>query len=419
MSNSLGSHDRRMLLAGAGLLGAAALTRLAHAGPLDPPPGPITPTGKTLIEVEPRIALSQSTVGGPQTVSITSPGSYYLTGNVSATALGPSISITASNATLDLRGFTVNGRATPGSNAIDVVGNNVTIRDGSVQGAGGVGINAPGAIGFIGQGLRVFLNGGNGIVAGDTAQLSGTIARGNGGGGIVLGAAANVVDTTVRLNSGTGLDVGTCSVVDRVVSAGNGGQGIAAAANSNILQSVACSNTLNGFRITSSTTLSFCTATSNGAAGFATTNALDAACTLNSCSAVTNGGVGFVTGSGFFLSGCHANLNASHGFVIQTQCRVFDCHSDRNSFVGGAVGAAAGFAINEGGNHIEQCSASENGFGFLGVPTTPSLIVRNYASFNGTPASTANYSISSPGTTLGPIVTSVAAVTNPYANVSQ
>lgn len=40
-----------------GLLGSAAMLT---AGPLDPPAGPVAPTYKTLQEVEPRIALSQT-----------------------------------------------------------------------------------------------------------------------------------------------------------------------------------------------------------------------------------------------------------------------------------------------------------------------------------------------------------------------
>ena len=50
------------------LITAAALTLsaagLLFAGPLDPPVGPITPTFKTLTEVEPRIAINATNTPG-------------------------------------------------------------------------------------------------------------------------------------------------------------------------------------------------------------------------------------------------------------------------------------------------------------------------------------------------------------------
>ena len=57
---------------------------LAAWGPLDPPDGPITPTYKTLTEVEPRIPLNAETAPGDADYLFNIPksGSYYLTGNI-------------------------------------------------------------------------------------------------------------------------------------------------------------------------------------------------------------------------------------------------------------------------------------------------------------------------------------------------
>ncbi|HZW06443.1 MAG TPA: hypothetical protein VFF65_04910, partial [Phycisphaerales bacterium] len=79
--------DRRFLLGGlTGLAGIAALSavgRNAAAGPIDPPAGPVAPTGRTLAEVEPRTPIGPVTTPGDADAvfKITQPGSYYLAGN--------------------------------------------------------------------------------------------------------------------------------------------------------------------------------------------------------------------------------------------------------------------------------------------------------------------------------------------------
>lgn len=104
--------DRRMLLGATGLVGVAALSRLAKAGPLEPPPGPVAPTGKTLVEVEPRRNVN-ALAGSAEAVHVISePGSYVLTANVVGQAGKHGILILASGVSLDLNGFEL--RAVPG-----------------------------------------------------------------------------------------------------------------------------------------------------------------------------------------------------------------------------------------------------------------------------------------------------------------
>src|SRR5262245_50105057 len=88
----------------------AGLALTALAGPLNPPVGPVTSTYKTLSDVEPRTAINATNTPGDATClfRITTPGSYYLTGNVTGVP-GKAI-ITVANAgqvgvTIDLNGF--------------------------------------------------------------------------------------------------------------------------------------------------------------------------------------------------------------------------------------------------------------------------------------------------------------------------
>jgi hypothetical protein len=71
-------------------------------GPLTPPGTP-APTMKTLDQIEPRTPISAL----PFTIS--SPGSYYVTANLTGVAGQHGISVNASGVTLDLGGFELAG----------------------------------------------------------------------------------------------------------------------------------------------------------------------------------------------------------------------------------------------------------------------------------------------------------------------
>src|SRR5437764_14937595 len=67
------------------------------------PPGPPGPTMKTLGQIEPRTPISALPF------AIQTPGSYYLTTNLTGTAGSHGITINSSDVTLDLCGFTLSG----------------------------------------------------------------------------------------------------------------------------------------------------------------------------------------------------------------------------------------------------------------------------------------------------------------------
>ena len=94
------------------------------AGELEPPGSPAS-TMKTLDQVEPRIPISSL----PLTIS--APGSYYLTGNLSSSGTG--ITVSADDVTIDLMGYTISGGGT-GYGIYMSSRSNVEIRNGTVQG---------------------------------------------------------------------------------------------------------------------------------------------------------------------------------------------------------------------------------------------------------------------------------------------
>ncbi|HZW07714.1 MAG TPA: hypothetical protein VFF65_11385, partial [Phycisphaerales bacterium] len=87
--------DRRALLAGAGVLSAAAL---AAGGPLNPPAGPVAPTSGP----EPRIPINALNTPGTALAQfrISQPGSYYLPGNITAPAGATGILVEAENVSI-------------------------------------------------------------------------------------------------------------------------------------------------------------------------------------------------------------------------------------------------------------------------------------------------------------------------------
>lgn len=116
------------------------LAGAAAAGPMEPAPGPVAPTFKTLQQIEPRIPISTQTTPGDATSSfrITQPGSYYLDGDLMCEAGKIGIRVEASNVSIDLNGFSMVGNG--GTTAIADHGNeqlpdieHLTVRNGTIR----------------------------------------------------------------------------------------------------------------------------------------------------------------------------------------------------------------------------------------------------------------------------------------------
>jgi parallel beta-helix repeat protein len=232
-----------------------ALAAAASAGPLTPPSGVIQSTMKTLMEVEPRIAINATNTPGDSDsiFRISQPGSYYLTGNVPG-AIGESgIEIAASGVTIDLNGFDVAG-VTGSLNGVSSSGtlSGVTVKNGTVRGWGASGVALPSVTGVIVRDVIALSNAGSGIVCGASASVSGCVVRQNIAGGILCGERAVVTNCVSTLNGGTGIQVGNASVVSGCSADDNGGEGISVSFLSHASGNTSSRNTRAGILASSS-----------------------------------------------------------------------------------------------------------------------------------------------------------------------
>lgn len=119
---------------------ASASAPLGLAGDLDPPPGPVAPTMKTLDEVEPSTPID-SLPGDSNTMHvITEPGAYHLTENLMSPGTGVSaIDANADGVTIDLNGFSIigNGSETEEAVQLDV---SCEVRNGTIRNWGDTGV---------------------------------------------------------------------------------------------------------------------------------------------------------------------------------------------------------------------------------------------------------------------------------------
>jgi hypothetical protein len=152
----------RLLATIATLLGAIGT---AQAGPLEPPPGPIAPTMKTLDQVEARKPIRQSDLP----LAIMTDGAYYLTENLRANQNGVDmINVFANYVAIDLNGFTIDG-AGQGVVAADCIQIEPNVRtfsvsNGTIRGCtNGIVTNNPTALSATVDRMHVNQNGVSGV----------------------------------------------------------------------------------------------------------------------------------------------------------------------------------------------------------------------------------------------------------------
>src|ERR1035438_213898 len=144
------------------------------------PPGAPAPTMKSLTQIEPRTPISSL----PYTIS--APGSYYLTTNLTGVSGNNGITIASGDVTLDLAGFTVLGVSGSLSGIlISSFRTNVTVGNGTVRGWGTVGVyvNGTQSRSLVFDHLNISGSGTYGLIA-YGALISGCTVSGSGNDGI-------------------------------------------------------------------------------------------------------------------------------------------------------------------------------------------------------------------------------------------
>lgn len=177
-------------------------------GSLTPPAGPPVASMKTLDQVEARIPLVAGqpgvTVSAAGTITISQPGSYYLTKNVTITTNVNGIEINA-DATVDLNGFSIIGTAaaiTTGDAIVVATTASASVRNGFIRGGTTVSGTTVTPSGFH-RGVE-----GIAPAAGvrSTVNLSDLDLRGLRADGVYLRRASRVDRCTVQAVGGSGID---------------------------------------------------------------------------------------------------------------------------------------------------------------------------------------------------------------------
>lgn len=379
----------------AAVAGVGAVGLLAMAGPLNPPAGPVSPTYKTLAEVEPRTPVQALPGSATAVYVISQPGSYYLTGNITGQVGKHGLLITADRVTIDLNGFALTG--VPGSlDGVRASGGRaeVVVKDGTVRNWGGRGIN--------------FSRNDNQDDWADRTRIEGVVAANNGGSGIAVWHDALVMQCTASSNGQQGVTGEERVVVSECTASFNAGTGITVFVGGNIARCVAKGNS-EGIGCAYAGQVADCSAYDNGAG-----IVVYAGCLVSNCSANGNGTVDIAANfDDCVIQGCEAGRG---GIRMGSRCRVAG-----NRLTG--QGNGAGIRTHQP-TRENDCTVEDNtviGFAVgIQIEGQNNFIARNKCRGNAT-----NYAIGA-GNSYGPIVnvagvgdiSTVPNANHPWANFS-
>lgn len=362
----------------------ATLAGTALAGPLSPPSGAPSSTGKTTQEVfdrvaqaddalwnriartpqglaEPRIPV-QSLGGTSFTAHIISdPGSYYLTGNITVEAGRTAIIIDSSDVELDLNGFTITGNNAPGSRGISTTFNrfNITVRNGSIVNMGGEALNLGQAPSSIIEHIKVRKTGGIGVLLGPHNIGRNIVVHEAGATGISVGDRSTLVDSIANNCATSGIGTSGDALIERCSAYYNGTHGFILGVNTTVVGSRAGYNTATGFTTTSPNV------------------------SISGSMAYQNGDDGFrLAGENHRIESCVARGNAADGFQVGGTTLITNSTASSNG-VGANITDGAGFRLAGNANRVDQCMANGNDIG-VAITGGGNMVVRTSFTFNPT-----------------------------------
>lgn len=300
------------------------------------------------------------------------PSTIKLAGTLTGIRGTNGITIASDEVTIDLNDHALLGVA-QALDGIFVQGarTNITIRNGSVLGWPGDGVDAGAAVNSQLRQLNAARNSGVGLRVGEGSLVSACTARSNVLDGIVASAGCRVSDCTTSRNGSEGLIIGSGGTLEGCTAFENEANGISAGLGSSVVNCTAYSNGTNGILV-------------------ANTGLLVA---TNPASAR--------------IAGCVARANAGNGIQVGSRCLVENNNCAGNVFAQLLItGSACRIDSNHatGGQRGVQASGTDN------------LIIRNSAQG----ASVANYDIAA-GNHSAALVASPGvgfASSSPWANFS-
>lgn len=373
-------------------LALAASGGLLVAGPLAPPAGPVVSSYKTLSEVEPRIALSATSTPGSAIAvyAISSPGSYYLTGDLAVPAGKAGILVQAPNVTLDLNGFRIAGGAY-GVQLGAGTGGWMVVKNGHIFGSSLAGVEGTAGAGCRYEGLTITVGNAEGLNGGPQSVIEKCSVKLAGSPGILAPEGSAVRQCTVETTGGVGIWIPGAGVVAECTVKGGTSEGIRAGG--------------------SGATISHCSVTGANTGIFAGNGAN----VVESCTAYQNT-LGFWAGESI-VRNCVAEFSAMQGFRIGNGCTLSACRAIDN----GTSGTYANIWVEGSGNRVEDnaCikTAANSNWG-LWVDGTDNFIVKNTSRGHGG----GNYSNIPAGNEMAPIVvnpgTNGFSTMTPWSNVS-
>jgi parallel beta-helix repeat protein len=354
------------------------------------PPGPPAPTFKTLQQVEPRTPISSLPV------TLSGPGSYYLTTNLTGVAGQHGITITGARVTLDLMGFELHG--VPGSLS-GILMNPATsphVRNGSIVSWGQDGINGTNGGGGIIEELRVSNNGRYGISFNSGSQIRKCIVFGNGDVGLYLSNDVEVDDCVASGNGTHGIQAGTGSTIRHCLTVQNAAagitgsgldglniiecnseynaSGIATLGQTIVKDSFARSNRVAGIAVGPASLVAGCNASDNGTNGII----VDLGSTVQGCIAENNKGDGISARNGTTILNCSARINMFDNIEVDGDCIVANNSCDNATGLSGS-----GIHALTGDNRIENNNLTDNRVG-LRIDGSGNYVAQNTVRNNTT-----------------------------------